>query len=450
MFENCKSLIYLNLNLFNLKNSTNITDVFKGISPYVKFCINDIDTQNFLLTDGKISECSNKCFQTNIKIDIINKTCVESCLINGYEYEYNNICSKECPKGTLINDHKCEDNKCIENKQESLECFNETPIGYYLDIKDNIFKKCFENCKICFSEGNETINNCYKCKHNFTFLNESKYENNCYEKCNYFYYFDKFNKYNCSKTCPEEYKLIINKNKCIDSCKNDDIYRYEYNNSCYQDCPNGTITDKNNYTCYDFMNIETTNINEINTTVILSTNIFKDKIDEKIENFRGIVSNFNISVNKEDIITKEDNVQYQMTTSDNQKNNSNKNISSIDLGDCEIRLKNIYGINQSLPLIIFKIDYFSPDSLIPIIGYEIYHPLNKSKLNLSYCEDILIKLNIPVSIDETKLFKYDPNSEFYTDNCFSYTTDNGTDIILDDRKDEFTNNNLSLCQNNCN
>ena len=103
-----------------------------------------------------------------------------------------------------------------------------------------------------------------------------------------------------------------------------------------------------------------------------------------------------------------------------------------------------------MPLIIFKIDYFSHDSLIPIIGYEIYHPINKTKLDLKYCEDILIKLNIPVTIDEDKLFKYDPYSDFYHDNCFSYTTENGTDIILNDRKQEFTDNKLSLCENNCN
>ena len=71
-------------------------------------------------------------------------------------------------------------------------------------------------------------------------------------------------------------------------------------------------------------------------------------------------------------------------------------------------------------------------------------------MNLSYCEDILIKLNIPVNIDENNLFKYDPNSEFYTDNCFAYTTENGTDIILNDRKQEFSDNKLSLCENNCN
>ena len=71
-------------------------------------------------------------------------------------------------------------------------------------------------------------------------------------------------------------------------------------------------------------------------------------------------------------------------------------------------------------------------------------------MNLTYCEDILIKLNIPVNIDESSLYKYDPNSEFYNDNCFTYTTENGTDIILNDRKQEFTDNNLSLCENNCN
>ena len=83
------------------------------------------------------------------------------------------------------------------------------------------------------------------------------------------------------------------------------------------------------------------------------------------------------------------------------------------------------------------------------MAYEIYHPSNKSKLDLKYCEDILIKLNIPVNIDEENVFKYDPNNEYYTDNCFPYTTINGTDIILNDRQKEFEENNFSLCENNC-
>ena len=165
---------------------------------------------------------------------------------------------------------------------------------------------------------------------------------------------------------------------------------------------------------------------------------------------KGYLNNIikNISENKDDYIEEYNDIIFQITTSDNQKYNSNKNISTIDLEKCENILKEIYSINISLPLIIFKIDYKYPDLLIPIIGYEIYHPENKSKLDLKYCNET-IKLNIPVSIDENSLYKYDPNSEFYTDNCFSYTTDNGTDIILNDRKQEFKDNNMSLCENNC-
>ena len=44
-----------------------------------------------------------------------------------------------------------------------------------------------------------------------------------------------------------------------------------------------------------------------------------------------------------------------------------------------------------------------PGLLIPVIGYEVFHPENNSKLNLSYCEDFLINYNIPVSIDENNI-----------------------------------------------
>ena len=163
-----------------------------------------------------------------------------------------------------------------------------------------------------------------------------------------------------------------------------------------------------------------------------------------------MINDFNASENK-DIVKKDKNrnIQYQLTTSKNQKNSSYNNMTTIDLGTCEEKLKLKNGIDPSLPLIIFKIDYYPPDSLIPIIGYEIYHPITKEKLNLSLCEDVFMKLNIPINIDENNLFKYDPNSEFYTDNCFSYTTENGTDIIMKDRKQEFSDNKLSICENDC-
>ena len=156
-----------------------------------------------------------------------------------------------------------------------------------------------------------------------------------------------------------------------------------------------------------------------------------------------------INGDSNDLLVKEDDIIYQLTTSKNQNNNENKNISSIFLGECEDKLKSEYDIDKNQTLLIFKIDYFKPDSLIPIIGYEIYHPVTKEKLNLKYCEKIFMNYSIPVIIDEENLFKYDPNNEYYKSECIPYTTEVGTDLIINDRQDEYNNNNLSICENNC-
>ena len=79
---------------------------------------------------------------------------------------------------------------------------------------------------------------------------------------------------------------------------------------------------------------------------------------------------------------EDNNIIYEITTSNN--NNSNNNISTINLGNCENILKNIYNINKSLPLIIFKVEYSIKGLKIPVIGYEVFHPENNSQLNLSY------------------------------------------------------------------
>ena len=59
-------------------------------------------------------------------------------------------------------------------------------------------------------------------------------------------------------------------------------------------------------------------------------------------------------------------------------------------------------------------------------------------------------MNIPINVDESKLYKYDSNSEYYTDNCVSYTSENGIDMLLSDRQKEYSNNILDLCETNCN
>jgi predicted kinase len=215
---------------------------FDGISPNIKYCINDEETDFILFNNKKKSNCSDICFKKNIIFDPINNKCIDSCSKEENKYKYNDICYNVCPENTFIIANNTDKNNLNKKK-----CYDKTPEGYYLDLKNQSFKKCFDNCKNCYGEGNDTNNNCKECISSYILLNESKYNNNCYKKCDYFYYFDESNKFYCNETCPEQYnKIIIKKNKCIDKCKNDDIYLYEYNNTCYDKCPNNTYILKDN------------------------------------------------------------------------------------------------------------------------------------------------------------------------------------------------------------
>ena len=427
-FKNCSGLIYLNLKSFETNSKTNILQTLELVPNNVKFCIENEATQNYLLQNEKFSNCSDICFNDNIKIDILNNICIESCISKGYNYEYNNICYNACPENTFTS---------IDNPNI---CYDKTPEGYYFDSQDNNFKKCFSSCKYCYGPGEENNHNCIECSLGKIFLNDSNQETNCYEKCDYYYYFDDFNNYICleERNCPQNYsKLIKEKNKCIDDCNKDNIYIYEYNNICYKEIQ------------VEF--IETTNIENNKLFSDYGLEVLKEDLNMK--NYKELITNGDVIekiVNGESgIIKKENNITYQIIAIQEQEKYSDDNISNINIGICEDILRSEYNINKSFPLILYKVDYYPPDTLMPIVGYEIYHPISKEKLNLNLCQNVSIKINIPASIDENKLFKYEPKSKFYSDNCFSYTTEDGTDIILNDRKKEFKDKNLSLCEDKC-
>ena len=156
-----------------------------------------------------------------------------------------------------------------------------------------------------------------------------------------------------------------------------------------------------------------------------------------------------INESKIDINNIDNNIKYQITSSFNQRNKVYNNISNIDLKECETKLKEVYGINPNETLILFKYDYDIKGLLIPMVGYEVFHPKTKEVLDLNHCKNNKIDVIIPVNIDESKLYKYDPNNTYYKDKCNSYPNENGVDMTLYDRKKEFNDKNLSLCAENC-
>ena len=141
-------------------------------------------------------------------------------------------------------------------------------------------------------------------------------------------------------------------------------------------------------------------------------------------------------------------IKYHITSSLRQYNIEYDDISSIKLGDCENILRQKYGLIHNESLLIFKMDLFINSSSIPVVIYEVYHPITKEKLNLNYCQGIKIDISYPVNVNENELFKYNQSSEYYSDICWTYTTQSRTDISIKDRQEEFINN-MSLCEEDC-
>ena len=394
-------------------------------------CISDIPKGYFLNdTNHKtIDKCHEDC-ETCIQKYTLNNTNCLSCK-NSKFLDLGN-CISNCPNGYNVNSNicKCPNGKCLECSIESLtndlciscntedeyfpkyndssnvnpfiNCYKE-PEGYFLS--NNIYHKCYHTCKKCNGYGNEINHQCTECKINYVFINDSQI-NNCYNKSLY----------------------QDNSDYITEAEESDDISTILYFN----------VTDE----IINDIKIINTNLTEKDEIIKdLKNQIMNGSLDSFIENL--------IQGEKKDLMIKDDNIQYQMTSTENQKNNKYDNISNIILGECENILKKEYKINTNLPLIMLKVDYYQPGSLIPIIGYEVFHPITKIKLNLTYCKDSLVNFNIPVNINEDDLFKYDPNNEYYTNECYPSTSDSGTDILINDRQNEYNNNNMSLCENNC-
>ena len=155
---------------------------------------------------------------------------------------------------------------------------------------------------------------------------------------------------------------------------------------------------------------------------------------------------FNRTIEEDtNIIQKDNNIIYQISTVSSQYST---NYSKVSLEKCESILKDVYSIDKDEKLILLKLEHNKENSKIPIIEYQLFTKDGK-KLNLSYCDTIPEKVSIPVNINENEEFIHNPYSRFYQDKCYPYTSEYDTDLTIYDRKNDFNEKFLSLCEKNC-
>ena len=178
------------------------------------------------------------------------------------------------------------------------------------------------------------------------------------------------------------------------------------------------------------------------------------------------MKNYDIQKSEEIIFKGEDNFIFQITNTENElevlkgKSNSSNKFSVIDLGECANYLRNHYKFNENTSFLIIKYEKITNISSERTLQYEVYEPYNKTKLNLSICNNITIDVYVPVILSEKmkNLYEelkekgydlFDIESSFYQDICTPYKSENGTDVPLSDRINYYYNNEETACQSNC-
>ena len=404
----------------------------------------------------------------------ISSTChltSDVCYIETY-YEGEKEDDDECPVNHC---NECDDKKCIEcnaniigiqldkdknlctcdethgfNKEPNLEinlCTCKEGYSFYQNIKTCLNDTILNNGTYCISEQDErSLINIYDKISNETIVN---YDNGLLY---------------CSKTQAESCNLEIwfkmgryvfywgKIDKCIYIIYNHEIIIYSNKNECQ-------------YKNFDYRNCFNLNINN------------KEEYDLAMNNAYEYIPDSNTS----SFYKAEDKISFYILN----EYNMNK-FSSVQLSKaCMDKVKQVYNIDS---ILIFVVNIKKSNIISTQVEYGFYNSAPEhmnEKLNMSICsngrllanlatkrqmqynyydiydmdiDEIIINAQIdwPVkyrkSIDELYIKRgidiFNSSNSFFNDVCYKFTTPEGTDIFLEDRKKRYFINE-PLCESNC-
>ena len=406
------------------------TDYYK----YENRCYQNCPEGTFSVESNKI--CSKTCSSKYLYIDNKTNSCVDSCPDDYYVYK-DNCYNDKCPDGTYTLDHICYDTCpsdyytynelmiCLKHCPDANsllyqnECYSHCPDNTFLLLLDNV---CYDICPspyLHFIDGMTCVSQCP--------LNYVQYKNYCYS------------------LCPEETYYISQLRLCVDECTIEPYIIYNRvdsdNLQCVTDegCPDKYIVK--NGECTFFIE-EKSDDNTMYSTDIDKNDILNNYIDE-------IPSN--ISLKGDDFIFQSFPADQEMSPTDG--------ASVIDFSNCiEILKQNPQYENSNFTVVKFDID--RENSTVKQVEYKLLDEKgNEVPLELCQNETIEIKYTLDPTtpgidfekvkeLAESGIDIFDPDSPFFNDICVPYTSSNGTDIPLKDRRKDLMQN-ISLCEEGC-
>ena len=452
MFENCSELKSLDLSNFDTSSVSNMSYMFAGCEKLNILDLSNFNTINCNNMKGMFINCSILEFINLSNFNTYKVTNMESMFSGCNKLFYLDLSNFSF---AIVSNIKYMFKDCNTLKYLNLgSSGNKSSLLY-----DNLFYNVFIDINICARDQSlqEIV---------LSFLL----------------------KVNCSNYCfSENSKYLISEKICVEDCLKNEFYKYEYNQTCMERCPNGTHSSNiNEYLCEEDEKFESDsqiiNLSEYIEIIPIgyyfdfedskykpcyrecySCNMSGDMyihncidylIDVYLDEFRSKVIPYNITEidNGYDYLETKENVIFTLTSTYNQKYNKYINISSIDLSECESKIIDEYKILNNTNIYILKVDIFLPGAMAPKVEYELYHPLNGTNLtllNMSICEDTKAYIYLPTNISYEELYKHNPKSDYYNDICKTHTTESGTDIILKDRRNEFIDDNMNICEEDC-
>ena len=143
----------------------------------------------------------------------------------------------------------------------------------------------------------------------------------------------------------------------------------------------------------------------------------------------------------------------------------------LNLSECETILKKKYGLSEEEDLIIIKADFplfENVSEITDLFGLETDYQLFSTSLGaflpLQACKEANTGVTVynPFNIQKLGQFQsksssvisngydlFDAFSPFYNDVCTPFTNENGNDVLLDDRRKDYYNENINLCEKGC-